>query len=147
MSTVNIDAKLLEALQQSTCFGIAYDEEVPECKQCDVKGQCKVKVEGGINIPTPTTKPKKAVSETKAEPKKPTPAKKPTATKAPVTKPKATAPAKKTTSTPSGDAPDFKPMGLDELQALAAERNVEWKDYGNDNITRMRLIMALKKSY
>jgi hypothetical protein len=43
--------------------------------------------------------------------------------------------------------PDFKSMSLDELKELAAERNVEWKDYGNAQITRMRLIMALKKSY
>lgn len=148
MATVNIDSKLLEALQQSTCFGIAHDETVPECKQCDVKGQCKAKSEG-LAVPTPTTKPKKAVAEPKAEPKKTAPAKKSTPAK---TTTKATAPkstpkptAKKTA--PSGNMPDFKPMGLDELKALAAERSVEWKDYGNDQITRMRLIMALKKSY
>jgi hypothetical protein len=154
LATVNIDSKLLEALKQSTCFGIAHDEEVPECRQCDVKGQCKAKSEGVMNIPTPTVKPKKAVSETKSEPKpKATTPKKPTTTTksaTPVSKPSTTAQkhAPKTTQ-PSGggNAPDFKPMGLDELKALAEQRNVEWKDYGNDNITRMRLIMALKKSY
>ena len=146
MATVNIDSKLLEALQQSTCFGIAHDETVPECKQCDVKGQCKAKSEG-LAVPTPTTKPKKATPEPKAEPKKTAPAKKSTPAKttkttAPKSTPKPSA--KKTAPAPSGNMPDFKPMELDELKALAADRSVEWKDYGNDQITRMRLIMGNK---
>jgi hypothetical protein len=148
LATVNIDSKLLEALQQSTCFGIAHDDEVPECKQCDVKGQCKAKSEGG-SIPTPTLKPKKpSVSETKTEKPKATAPKKPATKPSTTTKPKATTPTPaKPKATASGDLPDFKPMTLPQLEDLARERNVEWKDYGNDSITRMRLIMALKKSY
>lgn len=144
---VNIDSKLLEALQSSTCFGLAYEESVPECKQCDVKSQCKAKSEGG-NIPTPIMKTQPAKTSTSVETTKTT-TKKETKT----TKPKAT-PTKKTTksvdkkpvATP-GNMPDFKPMSLEDLISLAKERDVEWKDYGNDNITRMRLIMVLKKSY
>ena len=150
MATVNIDSKLLEALQQSTCFGIAHDEDVPECRQCDVKGQCKAKSEGVMNIPTPTAKPKAATPKAEPKAKASTPAKKPTTTKAPDAKPKAkvvSKPKATPASSGGGNAPDFKPMTLEELKALAEQRSVEWKDYGNDNITRMRLIMALKKSY
>ncbi len=105
-----------------------------------------------MNIPTPTVKATKPASTTekpktekKAEPKATT---KPKAAEAKPAK-KATKPAKKAVSAPKavGDMPDFKPMTLDEIKALAVERSIEWKDYGNDQITRMRLIMALKKSY
>lgn len=149
----------MEALQQSTCFGIAYDETVPECKQCDVKAQCKKKSEGFM-VPTPITKPKKTTTSSTAEkePAKPVTTSKPKTAKAttskttakPDTKSTSTvkkAVPKKSTPVPAGNMPEFKSMTLDELKELAAERNVEWKDYGNDNITRMRLIMALKKSY
>lgn len=135
-----IDAKLLEILAESTCFGIAYDLSVPECKQCDVKGSCKAKMEGGLGgTPVPTTKavaiePKKEAKTTSA-PKK-------------ASEPKATKPTtKKAESKPVGNLPDFKAMTLENLENLARERNVEWKDYGSENITRMRLVMALKKSY
>jgi hypothetical protein len=150
---MSVESKLLEALQESSCFGIAHDENVPECKQCDVRGQCKSKSEGE-SIATPKSKPKQNVSQSKVETKD---TKKPTNTKPtkssttakkldkPSTKPKAqTKP--KTTHRP-GVLPNFKSMSLEELKALAVERNVEWKEYGNDNITRMRLIMNLKASY
>jgi cobalamin biosynthesis Mg chelatase CobN len=159
---IQIDSRLLEALQQSTCFGIAYDETVPECKQCDVRAQCKKKSEGFLNIPTPTAKPKKtaqsSTKEDKPASKATTTASKPKATKTVASKSTAKATAKststvkkagtkKSTPVPAGNMPEFKSMTLDELKELAAERNVKWKDYGNDNITRMRLIMELKKSY
>jgi len=146
--TVNIDSKLLEALQASTCFGFAHDATVPECKQCDVQAQCKSKSEGA-EIPTPS---KRVV--TKADlPKedKPVEAKKPTKPANKPSSPTTPAPAKKVqpkkTSTPSGNLPDFKAMTLEDLKDLAKERNVDWKEYGNDNITRMRLIMGLKPTY
>ena len=150
-----IDSRLLEALQQSTCFGIAYDETVPECKQCDVKAQCKKKSEGFM-VPTPITKPKKTTTSSTAEkePTKPATTSKPKTAKATTSKPTAKSDStvkkavpKKSTPVPDGSMPEFKSMTLDELKELATERNVEWKDYGNDNITRMRLIMSLKKSY
>ena len=140
-----IDAKLLEVISKSTCFGIAYDPTVPECKQCDVKGSCKAKMEGGLGgTPIPTTKAvaiepaKKATTTTTTTSKASTPKN--------GNKPKATT--KKDAPKPANpNMPDFKPMSLPELKDLAKERSVEWKDYDNDNITRMRLIMALKKSY
>lgn len=149
---INIDTKLLEALKASTCFGIAHDESVPECKQCDVRAQCKVKSEGELNIPIPKGKavvspPVKDVAK-KETPKKPA-TKKSDKPSTPAKKSSPAAPKKATASksSGSGDIPDFKPMSLDELKALANLRKVEWKDFNNDQITRMRLIMSLKKSY
>lgn len=141
---INVDSKLLDALQESSCFGIAFDDTVPECKQCDVKNQCKAK-SGGADVPLPTkSKPKK--EEAKST-KKPTPKKKDTAPTKKADKPKAKV-VKSPKSSPSNpNMPNFKEMSLDELIKLASDRNVDWKDYGNDNITRMRLIMSLKKSY
>ncbi|AID50509.1 hypothetical protein [Bacillus phage CP-51] len=150
----SIDSKLLEALQESTCFGIAHDESVPECQKCDVRGQCKARMEGA-NIPTPRKKekkvvetPKEAKATTKSAPKsdKPSTGSTGTVKKTTPAKPKAEA-KKKDPVQYSADMPDFKPMSFQALKDLAAERNVEWKDYSNDSITRMRLIMNLKKSY
>lgn len=140
-----IDSRLLEALQASTCFGIAHDETVPECKKCDVEAQCRKRSEGA-DIPTPMGKilPPSGTSPKKDKAK--SSAKSDTAPKK--TSPKKQAPAKSPAPAPTpSNLPDFKPMSLDELKDLAKQRNVEWKEYGNDNITRMRLIMALKKSY
>lgn len=141
-----IDSRLLEALEASTCFGIAHDETVPECMQCDVKAQCKKKSEG-VDLPTPTTRvlkeePVLEVVKPKSTPKT---APKKTETKKAAPAPKAKAETKKVT--PSGNIPDFKSLALEELKDMAKERDVDWKDYGNDQITRMRLIMALKKTY
>jgi len=148
---IDVDSKLLEALKSSTCFGIAHDDTVPECKMCDVKAQCKQKAEGAAHIQPPKQKPK--AEATPAPAKATTTTTKKTTTASPSTTkkaaPAASKPAKKPDTAkpvPAG-MPDFKPMELDELKALAAQRNVEWKDYGNDNITRMRLIMVLRKSY
>lgn len=141
---INIDSQLLKSIQDSTCFGIAYDEGVPECAQCDVKGQCKAKSEGA-NISTPMTK---AVDKTpKADNKKADAPKKEAKTTKKETKKEVKPSTKKEEKKVPANMPDFKPMSLEELKKLAEERSVEWKDYGNDNITRMRLIMVLKKSY
>lgn len=147
LATQNIDSKLLEAFQASTCFGLAHDPTVPECKQCDVQAQCKIKSEGA-NIPVPTKRASKPEAPKEDKPVSEVKKKSPVSnsTPKPANKPKP-APAKKTSSAPSGNLPDFKPMTLEDLKELAKERNVEWKEYGNDNITRMRLIMALKPTY
>lgn len=148
---INIDSKILDALKSSTCFGIAHDLTTPECKMCDVQQQCRTKKEGDPSI-LPPPKVKKVAQE---QPPKATPPKdttKPAASSAPknTQKPSSnTKPAGKTQAKPvaSGDMPDFKPMDLPSLKELAKSRNVEWKDYESDSITRMRLIMALKASY
>ena len=143
---VKLDPRLLEALQASTCFGIAHDDTVPECKQCDVKAQCAKKSEGA-DIPVPVARPKAEKTATVEKPATKTKAPKTTEKPKANSKPKATANKTVTKTETPGNMPEFKPMSLDELKDLAKERSVEWKDYGNDQITRMRLIMALKKSY
>ena len=48
------------------------------------------------------------------------------------------------------DMPDFKAMSVDELCALIDERGGDSKEfdkYTAENIKRMRLTMALKKTY
>jgi hypothetical protein len=153
---INVESKLLEALKASSCFGIAHDDTVPECKQCDVKAQCKQKAEGAFIAP-PKVKPKTETAATPATTanKPSSQAKKPADNKPAANKTQQSAKpeANKTSSTPKAGgsnpagAPDFKAMTLPELKALASQRSVEWKDYGNESITRMRLIMVLKKSY
>ena len=148
---INLDAKVLKVLEESSCFGIAYDSTAPECAMCDVKLNCKSKIEGA-NIPTPTAKPKVNKPAPKADKDdKPATKKKDSAVKKEATKKVATekkAPAKKATaSKPSGNAPDFKGVELPELIEIAKKEGVEWKEYGNDNITRMRLVMSLKKHF
>ncbi|AYP68627.1 hypothetical protein EalM132_00115 [Exiguobacterium phage vB_EalM-132] len=171
MSTqVTRDARLLEIFQESTCFGIAHSDEVPECKQCDVKKQCKSKSLGAdIETPKKRSLPKgdvlneqleaqktKKKSKDVENPMKDTEAlvKEPVAKSKKSTTPKAnadktikTTPKKKATPSGADNLPIFKDMDFKELTALAEQRNVEWKEYGNANITRMRLIMALKNSY
>jgi adenine-specific DNA glycosylase len=142
---IGVNPKLLEILEESTCFGIAPDDSVPECQQCDVRLQCKAKASGElVDLPD-----KKVVKEEKP---KDTPKKAPKKTensssKKSTNKPKANKPkSTKTVSNTSG-LPNFKEMAWEELEQLATDRNVEWKDYGNPQINRMRIIMALKKSY
>jgi hypothetical protein len=149
---IELNANVLKVLEESTCFGICYDIEMPECKMCDVKVQCKAKTEGA-NIPTPMVKEKKSTPAPKPDKPKQAPKKESTAKKQAEKKatanaskpsPKKPAPAKKA---PSGNVPDFKDVKLDELREIAKKEGVEYKEYGNDNITRMRLVMALKKHY
>lgn len=141
----NVDSELLANIQESTCFGIGYDEKVPECSRCDVKGQCKAKSEGA-DLPTPKgrvvtkaeePKKEKTTVNTTIKTDKPTSTKK-------TTKPNKS---KKEKKPLPDNLPDFKKMSMDELQGLADQRNVEVPDYGNPNINRMRLIMKLKDSY
>lgn len=146
---LNIDKQLLGVLQESSCFGIAHDETTPECKRCDVRLQCKQKVEGA-NIVAPTIREmKEPAPKPKAE-NKTHPAKKTVEPKAKAEpKPKADKPAKKTKAPVSyaSDMPDWKPMSIGELKNIAVERQVTWTEYDSEQITRMRLIMNLKKSY
>lgn len=149
---INIDKQLLEMIQGSTCFGIAHDMTTPECKMCDVKLQCEQKVKGA-NIEAPTLKVKKERVEPVVPPKStPTVDKEEVVkTATPKTKtPKADKPASKGKKEPTAyrdDMPDFKQMSLGDLKNMAHSNSVEWTDYGNDQITRMRLIMSLKKLY
>jgi len=152
MGLVNIDAKILESLRSSTCFGIAYDENAPECiKLCDVSFQCKCKC-SGESINTPVKKQNRVASIEKSEDSDDTLSfdkgvKEVTPKRTSHRESKKADVPKKKAETINSNAPDFKDHSLDDLKKLAAENSIEWKDYGNDNITRMRLIMSLKKLY
>lgn len=157
---MDINSKVLAVLQSSTCFAIAYDETAPECKKCDVSAQCKVK-SSGFPLDNATTRMMdKALEPVQKESKNKTKTKststKSTKSKTTTKKNNSTKKTTKKAQTPkketpqikiSGEMPEFKAMSLDELKELAGKYSVEWKDYGNDNITRMRLIMQLKKCY
>lgn len=140
---MDINSKVLAVLQASSCFGIAYDDTVPECKKCDVMAQCKVKSSGFPLDNTTTQMMDKALEPVRKEEGR----KKSTATKTTTKKAEPKAKAVKPQVKISGDMPDFKEMSLEELKGLAEKHSVTWRDYGNDNITRMRLIMELKKCY
>lgn len=146
---IDVESKLLAVIKSSTCFGLAHDDTVPECKMCDVKAQCMKKTAGAdIPVPTERTKPERPAKPAAEKPPKPAKPSTETASK-PAAEQSASKPKKpaKPATEPVGNQPNFKEMSLDDLKALAAERSVSWKDYGNDNITRMRLIMAIRKSY
>lgn len=141
---VSVDTKLLSTLQSSTCFGIAYDGGVTECKQCDVHLQCKVKSEKGIL--TTTGEIILPIEEKSDKPTKVViPLKKSHVKKSPVTgKTPTGTPAKKDTPV---SMPDFKAMDIEELKKMAVKYDVVFRDYKNDNINRMRLIMTLRKQF
>lgn len=136
-----------EEIQNSTCYGIAHDPNVKECKICEIKQECKAKTNSEEveqkEPPKAKEKPKtKSKTQTKSKPK---PKQK---EKAPESKPKTnTKAASKPDKDEEKDYPDFKAMSLQEMFDLAEERGVEVKKYDNEGIQRMRLTMALKKSY
>lgn len=144
-------AAIDEMIKNSTCFGIAYDGSVKECKICEVRMKCKAKCEGAGGIEVPK-KPEQvnladkdevstsdeAAAKSAAKEKDKT-AKKPTK--------KATA---KADVKYDDNMPDFKAMSMDELVALLTERGgnpADFDKYTSENIKRMRLTMALKKTY
>ncbi|MNI27989.1 hypothetical protein D3C73_817490 [compost metagenome] len=156
MSSVDVNAKLLSILKESSCFGLVYDSTVPECKKCDVAAQCKAASSGAlIERPVLNKKKEKPATETVTTTNKLSSSTKPAASTANKAKTpantssskKTTKPASKPAEAVNSDMPDFKNMTWEELVALAATRSVEWKEYGSAQINRMRLIMGLKKSY
>jgi hypothetical protein len=118
----------------------------------------------GFSVPTPTIKEKpvsvnksKDKSEQedsdevtekpkKATPKTSTPAKQSPKEEKPKAEKKPKAP-KKDVEVTYADMPDWKSIPTADLKDMANEKGVAWKDYNNDSITRMRLIMELKKTY
>lgn len=116
--------KELEQLKvESTCFGSAYDGEIKECKLCICNGECKALMTGKPYKPESPMKDKisKELSNRTRGDK----------------------------VTPSIQYPDFKAMTMEALEKLAIERNADpsWQKYNNQGIRRMRLTMALKKTY
>ena len=143
-----------DLIQNSICFGVAFDANVKECKICEVKARCKAASDGTFGrlgaLPEKPEKPEATLVAEKdeityEEPKKgktqlkPLSERKTTSTKN--TKPSVTY---------SEDMPDLKAMAYEDLEALAKERGLNLEDfekYSNNNIKRMRMTMAIKKTY
>lgn len=142
-----------EAIKNSRCFGIAYDNSTKECKVCEVSKLCKAKTEG---TPAPAkAEPAAADTDTAAPDTEvvaaPRPQPKAASAAAPAEKPKAAPKPKKADDKKyAADMPDFKAMQVDELLKLAADRGIDtsaFDKYTEVKIKRMRIIMALKLTY
>lgn len=152
-------ANIEELVKSSKCFGIAWDGTVKECKICEVKNRCKSKTMMGNgekppaldiadvdevvveettnNKVVPFHKKKKEDSEVKGKKEAGTPEKKKVKDKA-------------VEKNYDENMPNFKSLSIDELSDLAKERGIdisEFDKYKAENIKRMRITMALKKTY
>ena len=142
-------ATIEEMIKESICFGVAYDSSVKECKICEVRTKCKAKCECGTGeLPE---KPDSVVLADKEEVSlsedamNKTKAKETSGTGKKPVKQK-----KKSDIKYSEDMPDFKQMTMEDIENLLTERGGDLKDfekYQNVNIRKMRLIMALKKTF
>lgn len=148
-----------EQIKNSRCFGLAYDDKVKECKVCEVAKLCQKQMEGGVvqvpSRPAPASKKNismsdEAVESSTMKPASPRPMPKADTETA---KPEKKSTSKKTAKkeqTYADDMPVFKEMEMDELLALAEERGLNLSDfdkYTKEGIKRMRITMALKKTY
>jgi hypothetical protein len=151
-----------EQIKESTCFGVAFEPLVAECKRCELRQLCKTKCEGGeipddptIEVAATTTKSTAKTASNKAKkPESPINKVKQQTEKNVASDPKGAAKANVSSSAPkkstSGtELPDFKNMSMEDLEKLADERGADpkWKTYENTGIRRMRCTMAIKKTY
>lgn len=128
-----------EQIAESKCFGIAFTTSVRECKKCEVRDRCKDAMNNNIknNLVHKPESPleeleKNVVTELKNSNKYTKKLNK-----------------KSNENQDKVNYPNFKKMSLEELEKLAIERNADnsWQKYDNLGIRRMRLTMALKKTY
>ena len=142
-------------VKESKCFGFAWDGDVKECKICEVAGVCKQRTLNGVkqapSKPAPAKKADISADDDKVstmKPSNPRPEPKKSTEKPEKTEKKATK--AKTEVSYDDSMPDFKPMSVEELLELAKERGLNPADfdkYTNTNIKKMRVTMALKKTY
>lgn len=153
----------MKKVKDSKCFGIAWDGEVKECKICEVANMCKQRTLGSVKqVPPTASKPatKKAdkvstvdtmaPSNPRPEPKNQSDDVKKPAKKSAAKSSKKSSKSDKPAVNYAPDMPDFKPMSVDELLALAKDRGLnpaEFDSYTHANIKKMRVTMALKKTY
>lgn len=149
----------LSKVKDSRCFGIAWADDAPECKMCEVCNACKQRTLSGVKT-APSTKPatkpaKQAPAPEVEEDNEEVPA--PKDHKPEKQTVKATKPAKakaekkeKPVVNYSDDMPEFKELSIEELLELATSRGIDvtvFDKYTAPNIKRMRVIMALKETY
>lgn len=146
----------MQKVKDSKCFGIAWDGDVKECKLCEVASVCKQRTLGGVKqAPSkPATKKvdsdSEKVSTMKPANPRPEPKKSDNENKTEKTAKKSAKEKTKDEVTYNSDMPDFKPMSIEDLVELAKERGLNPADfdkYTHTNIKKMRLTMALKKTY
>lgn len=139
---VLIDPKLLEQLENSTCFGIAWSSDAKECKRCDLQQECMARTQSNTMFDqVKKLKPETEQALQQAEEKK-----KSKATEKATTKKDTKATKKKENKNPEG-MPDLKGKSVEELWAILEERGGTCKVYDNVAIQKMRLVMAIKKTY
>ena len=126
-----------EMIKNSECFGIAFDSLTPECRTCDVKHRCEAKYRinntikpvtlvASVEDIVPSTKSTKSKDESKKS------------VKSLVEK------------TYREDMPEFRKLNLEQIEKLAVARGLdltEFEKFKAVSIKRMRLTMALKKTY
>lgn len=142
-------ASIEEMIKSSTCFGLAYSPTVRECKICEVKLKCesKCKMAGATSKPATVVMADKDEVSTSDEAVEKSTVKEVEANEAAKSKPTKK---KKAEVEYSSDMPEFKSMSIDEIEALLAERGGNPSDfdkYTNASIKKMRMVMALKKTY
>lgn len=139
-----------EMIKSSKCFGIAFDGSVKECKICEVRLKCENKCRLGVgetpqkpasvNLADKDEVSTSDVAAAKSNAKEKSNAKKPA-------KEKST----KNEVQYSDDMPaDFKSMSIEELSELLNSRGgdaSEFDKYDKEAIKRMRMTMAIKKTY
>lgn len=147
-----------EQIRNSSCYGVAYDGTLPECKRCDVSQRCSArcaalseKEDGELTIEVPFTQissPPTVVQVEKSKTSKTTqPAKPVSSTLSSLTK----KPKIKTPKTYDPSMPVLKNLSIAELKELAIQRKCEGLE-GIESITsqqiqRMRYIMLIKATY
>lgn len=141
-----IDAKdVLEQLEKSSCFGVAHNPKAKECKKCDLQAECWAKsasnnLHATVKILNPEVEAELA---------------------------KAKSHARRTTGDPDTDEAkeekrqrrlrrkenekliglkNTRKMSTAELWNYLDEVGGECKEYDNDRIQRMRLVVAIKKA-
>lgn len=142
-----------ELINSSLCFGQAYDPSVKECKVCEVRLKCKAKCEGCTGsgeIKSETLIDKKPETVDVAEKSEVTFNEEELGKKPEKKAKKPVKPNNKKVVEYAEDMPDLKAMELEALVDLAKERGVdlaEFDKYSNKSIKRMRITMAIKKTY
>ena len=142
-------ASIEEMIKKSTCFGVAYDGSVRECKICEVKLKCENKCRLGVGeVPQ---KPESVALADKDEVSMTDEAMEKSRAKEKDVKAKKSVKEKKQSTAEYDESmPDFKPMSVEELESLLTERGgnvADFEKYSNPSIKKMRLTMALKKTY
>ena len=144
--------KIKELINNSVCFGVAYDCNAVECRGCDVHIACEKRLlalknnqpmESIDDIVVEVAKPEvEEKSSTEEQVKVDKPSKKPTATK------KSTSKQTAQSATTSDNLPKFSQMSLEELNTFFVEHGGDLQAYEDKYsslaIRRMRMVMWLK---